>query len=47
VVALCSNMVVKAGIVFVAGGASLGKRCVAGFGAVAGMLLAAAAFFLV
>lgn len=42
VVALCSNMIVKAGIVFVAGGASLGKRCVAGFAAMAAALLAAA-----
>ena len=46
VVALCSNMVVKASIVFVVGGASLGKRCIAGFGAVAAALFAAAAFFL-
>jgi uncharacterized membrane protein (DUF4010 family) len=44
VVALCSNMVVKAGIVFVVGGASLGRRCLAGFGAVAATLLAASWF---
>jgi uncharacterized membrane protein (DUF4010 family) len=43
VVALCSNIVVKATIVFVAGGASLGKRCIAGFGAMAAGLLAVAA----
>ena len=43
VVALCSNIAVKATIVFVAGGASLGKRCIAGFGAMAAGLLAVAA----
>jgi len=46
VVALCSNAVVKATIVFVAGGASLGRRCIAGFGAMTAALLAAAAFML-
>jgi uncharacterized membrane protein (DUF4010 family) len=44
VVALCSNIVVKASIVFVAGGTSLGRRCIVGFGAMAASLLAAAAF---
>ena len=43
VVASCSNIAVKATIVFVAGGASLGKRCIAGFGAMAAGLLAVAA----
>jgi uncharacterized membrane protein (DUF4010 family) len=43
VVALCSNIVVKATIVFVAGGAALGRRCVAGFAAMAAALVAAAA----
>jgi uncharacterized membrane protein (DUF4010 family) len=42
VVALCSNAVVKATIVFVAGGASLGRRCIAGFAAMAAALLAVA-----
>jgi uncharacterized membrane protein (DUF4010 family) len=46
VVALCSNIVVKASIVFVAGGRSLGKRCIAGFGAMAAALLAVAALML-
>jgi uncharacterized membrane protein (DUF4010 family) len=41
VVALCSNIVVKTGIAFVAGGASLGRRCIAGFAAMAGALLIA------
>jgi uncharacterized membrane protein (DUF4010 family) len=41
VVALLSNIVVKTGIAFVAGGASLGRRCVAGFAAMAGALLIA------
>jgi uncharacterized membrane protein (DUF4010 family) len=43
VVALCSNIAVKASIVFVVGGASLGRRCIVGFGAVAAALLTAAA----
>ncbi|HEX4944730.1 MAG TPA: MgtC/SapB family protein, partial [Usitatibacteraceae bacterium] len=43
VVALCSNIVVKATIVFVAGGASLGKRCITGFAGVAAALVAVAA----
>lgn len=43
VVAACSNIAVKAGIVFAAGGLSLGRRCIAGFGAMAAALLAAAA----
>lgn len=42
VVALCSNAVVKATIVFVAGGRSLGMRCVTGFGAMVAALLAVA-----
>lgn len=46
VVALCSNAVVKATIVFVAGGRSLGKRCIAGFGAMVAALLAVAAVML-
>jgi uncharacterized membrane protein (DUF4010 family) len=46
VVALCSNIVVKASIVFVAGGASLGRRCIAGFGAMAAALVAVAAVML-
>ena len=46
VVALCSNIVVKATIVFVAGGTSLGMRCITGFGAMAAALLAAAALML-
>ena len=43
VVALCSNIAVKATIVFVAGGAALGRRCIAGFAAMALALLGAAA----
>lgn len=46
VVALCSNAVVKATIVFVVGGRSLGMRCIAGFGAMTAALLAVAAFML-
>ena len=46
VVALCSNAVVKASIVFVAGGRSLGMRCVTGFGAMVAALLGAAALML-
>jgi uncharacterized membrane protein (DUF4010 family) len=46
VVALCSNALVKASIVFVAGGRSLGMRCIAGFGAMVAALLAAAALML-
>lgn len=46
VVALCSNAVVKASIVFVVGGRSLGMRCIAGFGAMTAALLAVAAFML-
>jgi uncharacterized membrane protein (DUF4010 family) len=46
VVAICSNAVVKASIVFVAGGRSLGMRCVAGFGAMVAALLTAAALML-
>lgn len=42
VVAICSNIVVKATIVFVAGGVSLGKRCITGFAAMAAALLAVA-----
>ncbi len=42
VVAICSNAVVKAGIVFVVGGASLGRRCVAGFAAMSVALIATA-----
>ena len=42
VVALCSNAVVKATIVFVVGGRSLGMRCVTGFGAMVAALLAVA-----
>lgn len=43
VVALCSNAVVKASIVFVVGGKSLGRRCITGFGAMVVALLAVAA----
>ena len=46
VVALCSNAVVKATIVFVAGGRSLGMRCITGFGAMVGALLGVAAVML-
>jgi uncharacterized membrane protein (DUF4010 family) len=46
VVALCSNAVVKASIVFVVGGRSLGLRCVAGFAAMIVALLAVAALML-
>jgi len=46
VVALCSNAVVKATIVFVAGGRSLGMRCITGFGAMVAALLAVAAVML-
>ena len=46
VVALCSNAVVKASIVFVAGGRSLGMRCIAGFAAMVAALLAVAALML-
>ena len=42
VVAVCSNAVVKATIVFVVGGRSLGMKCVAGFGAMVAALLAVA-----
>ncbi len=45
VVALCANIVVKATIVFVAGGASLGRRCLGGFGVMAAALVAAAFLF--
>jgi uncharacterized membrane protein (DUF4010 family) len=42
VVALCSNAIVKATIVFLAGGRSLGMRCITGFGAmVAGLVVVA------
>ncbi len=44
VLALCANIVVKATIVFVAGGMSLGRRCLVGFLATGAALLAAAAF---
>lgn len=47
VVALCSNAIVKASIVFVVGGKSLGMRCIAGFGAMVAALLAVAALMLV
>ena len=43
-VALCSNIVVKATIVFVAGGKSLGLRCITGFAAVAAALIGVAFF---
>jgi uncharacterized membrane protein (DUF4010 family) len=46
VVALCSNAAVKATIVFVVGGRSLGMRCITGFGAMAAALVAVAAFML-
>ncbi len=46
VVALCSNAIVKASIVFVVGGKSLGMRCIAGFGAMVAALLAVAAVML-
>ncbi len=46
VVALCSNAAVKASIVFVVGGRSLGMRCITGFGAMAAALVAVAAFML-
>lgn len=46
VVALCSNAVVKASIVFVVGGRSLGKRCIVGFGAMVVALLAVAGLML-
>ena len=46
VVALCSNAIVKASIVFVVGGKSLGMRCIAGFGAMVAALLAVAALML-
>ena len=42
VVAVCSNAVVKATIVFVVGDRSLGMKCVAGFGAMVAALLAVA-----
>jgi uncharacterized membrane protein (DUF4010 family) len=42
VVALCSNAVVKATIVFVAGGRSLGMRCITGFGAMVAALVVVA-----
>lgn len=42
VIAIVANALVKAGIAFGAGGAALGRRCLAGFGAMgAGMALAA------
>jgi len=43
VVATVTNAVTKAGIVFVVGGASLGRRCVLGFAAMSVALLATAA----
>jgi uncharacterized membrane protein (DUF4010 family) len=43
VVALCSNAVVKASIVFVVGGTSLGRRCITGFGAMVAALILVAA----
>jgi uncharacterized membrane protein (DUF4010 family) len=46
VVALCSNAIVKATIVFVVGGRSLGMRCITGFGAMIAALLAVAALML-
>ena len=46
VVALCSNAVVKASIVFVVAGRSLGMKCVTGLGAMAAGLLAVAALML-
>lgn len=42
VVALCANTLVKAILVFVTGGASLGRRCVSGFAAIGLALVAAA-----
>lgn len=42
VVAVCSNLLVKAGIAFAAGGAGLGRRCLAGFAAMGLALVAAA-----
>ncbi|MBK7660438.1 MAG: DUF4010 domain-containing protein [Betaproteobacteria bacterium] len=42
VVAILSNVIVKAGIAFVAGGAALGRRCLAGFGAMAAALAVSA-----
>ncbi len=45
VVALCSNVIVKAAIAFVVGGVSLGRQCLAGFAAM-GAALAVAAYLL-
>ena len=42
VVAILSNVIVKAGIAFVAGGAALGRRCLAGFGTMAAALAVSA-----
>jgi uncharacterized membrane protein (DUF4010 family) len=44
VVAVCANILVKAGIAFTAGGSALGRRCVAGFAVIALALGGASAF---
>jgi uncharacterized membrane protein (DUF4010 family) len=45
VVAICANAMMKAGIAYAAGGAALGRRCLAGFAAM-GLALVAAALYL-